>query len=148
MDEVVYPNDLHIRTNHLDTKVSRWVRFDCIANESHWSKSSCSSRTPLMADEFVNMISQQEFYFESSNFQDNFNMALPPTALHMGHIGQHLHTHQGHNYCQMSPLTPWVNRDFKLINQTCGITVTSPQMVLYMGHIDQHIHAHEGHNQC
>ena len=50
-----------------------------------------------MPDEFFNMISQQGFHFDSPNFEDSFNMALPQMILHMGHIGQHLHAHLGHN---------------------------------------------------
>ena len=51
-----------------------------------------------MPDELVNMIIQEEFYFDSQNLQDSFNLALSQRALCMGHIGHHLHTRLGHNY--------------------------------------------------
>ena len=56
-----------------------------------------------MPDEIINVISQLEFYFDSPNLQDSFNMALSRRVF-MGHIGPHLHAHLGHKYCQMSLL--------------------------------------------
>ena len=56
-----------------------------------------------MSDELLNT-SQQEFYFDSPNFQDSLNIAFSRMVLHLGHIGQHLHAYQLHNYFQMSSL--------------------------------------------
>ena len=38
MDEFVYPDDLHMRPNHLDTKVSRWVKFDYTPHNLHFTR--------------------------------------------------------------------------------------------------------------
>ena len=43
-----------------------------------------------MPVDLVNTIGQQEFHFDSPNFQDGFDIALPWTVLQMSHIGQNL----------------------------------------------------------
>ena len=71
-----------------------------------------------------NMMSQQGFHFNGPNLQNSFNMAFSQMVLQISHICQHLHAHKGHSHFQMSSLTRWVNKDFKLIKQTCRIPVT------------------------
>ena len=67
---------------------------------------------------------KQGIHVNGPNFQNSFNMAFSQMVLQISHFCQHLHAHYGHNHFQMSSLTRWVNKDFKLIKQTCRIPVT------------------------
>ena len=84
-----------------------------------------------MPGELVNVISQRGFHFDSPNLQDSFNMALSSMVLHMGRIGQHLHAYIGYDYCEISLLTLWPNRDYILIHQTCRVAFICHYLAWY-----------------